>query len=133
MTRYMLDTCICIAVIRNRNLKIFTRMAKCGKGEIGISVITLAELSYGVEKSAKPGQNAIALNEFCAPLEIWPFDMDATAHYGRIRAALEKKGETIGPLDMLIAAHALSAGCVLVSDNEREFRRVKGLKVENWI
>lgn len=101
-------------------------------GDVGISAITLAELEHGVEKSARPEQNRIALTQFCAPLEILPFDDASASAYGRIRAALEKKGQVIGPMDLLIAAHALTAAHTLVTSNEKELRRVKGLRVENW-
>jgi tRNA(fMet)-specific endonuclease VapC len=96
-------------------------------------MITLAELEYGVEKSARPEQNRIALMEFCAPLELRPFEDSAAAEYGTIRACLERRGDVIGPLDQLIAAHALAEGATLVTNNEREFRRIEGLSVENWM
>lgn len=100
--------------------------------DVGISAITLAELEHGVERSAKPDQNRVALREFCAPLEIQPFDAAANA-YGRIRADLQRAGQVIGPMDLLIAAHALAEGATMVTNNEREFRRVEGLAVENWL
>ncbi len=128
----MLDTNICVELIRNRSEVMLKQLQRHEVGEVGISVITLAELRHGVEKSAKPGQNSIALGEFCAPLEILPFEDAAAVEYGRVRAALERKGQIIGPMDLLIAAHALCAGVVLVTNNEREFRRVRGLRVENW-
>lgn len=133
MIRFLLDTNICIEAIRNRNVKTLERLQGCDVGDVGMSAITLAELEHGVEKSAKPGQNRIALNLFCAPMEILPFDDAAASAYGRIRADLERRGQLIGPMDLLIAAHALSAGVILVTNNEREFRRVKGLRVENWV
>ena len=133
MIRYMLDTNICIELIRRRGVKLLKRLKKCKVGEVGISVITLAELEHGVEKSAKPEQNRIALNEFCAPLEIRPFDDLAATAYARIRADLERTGQVIGPMDMLIAAHALAEAATVVTNNEREFRRVEGLAVENWL
>jgi tRNA(fMet)-specific endonuclease VapC len=100
---------------------------------IGISTITLAELEYGAAKSQQPKKNREALEQFISPLEVAAFDREATAAYGKIRAALEKRGSPIGSMDMLIAAHALSLGVTLVTNNEREFRRVPGLPVENWI
>ena len=133
MTRYMLDTDMCIELIRGRGKKVLKRLKRCKVGDVGISVITLSELLHGVEKSAKPEQNRIALNEFCAPLEILPFNEPAAAAYGTVRAALDRVGQGIGPLDLLIAAHARAEGCTLVTNNEREFRRVDGLTVENWL
>jgi len=102
-------------------------------GDVGISAITLAELEHGVERSARPEQNRIALAQFCAPLEVLAFDDAAAAAYGRVRVVLEKKGPVIGPMDLLVAAHALTAAHTLVTSNEKEFQRVKGLRVENWV
>jgi tRNA(fMet)-specific endonuclease VapC len=133
MIRCLLDTNICIEIIRGRSVKVLKRLQQHAVGEVGISAITLAELEHGVEKSAKPGQNRIALSQFCAPLEILPFGDNAASVYGRIRAALERTGQVIGPMDLLIAAHALAASVTLVTNNEREFRRVKGLRRENWV
>jgi tRNA(fMet)-specific endonuclease VapC len=100
---------------------------------VGISVIALAELQHGIEKSARPDQNRIALSQFCAPLEIRPFTDIAAVIYGKIRNSLERRGEVIGPMDLLIAAHALADAVTVVTNNEGEFRRVDGLSVENWI
>lgn len=132
MIRYLLDTDTCVELIRGRNRRVLRRLRQCRIGEVGISCITLAELQYGVCKSADPERNHIALAEFCAPLEILPFDDDAANSYGRVRRALEKVGTPIGPLDTLIAAHGLSVDAVVVTNNEREFRRVDGLSIENW-
>ncbi|HNR30042.1 MAG TPA: type II toxin-antitoxin system VapC family toxin [Candidatus Hydrogenedentes bacterium] len=131
--RFLLDTNICIELIRRRNAKVLGRLRRHAVGEVAISTITLAELAYGVEKSARPEQNRIALSLFCAPLDILLFDDAAATAYGVVRADLERKGRPIGPMDLLIAAHALSAGLVLVTNNEREFRRARGLRVENWV
>ena len=97
-----------------------------------ISTITLAELQYGVRKSAQPEKNQLALSQFLIPLEIVGFDLKAAVEYGEIRATLEKDGTPIGPLDTLIAAHAKSLNLILVTNNEKEFKRVAGLEVENW-
>lgn len=132
MIRYMLDTNICIELIRKRGDNILQRLRSCEVGEVGISVIVLAELFHGVQKSSKPEQGRSALRELCAPLEICSFDNTAAVAYGRIRAYLERAGQTIGPMDLLIAAHALAENAALVTNNEREFRRVEGLAVENW-
>ena len=101
-------------------------------GSVGISSITLAELQYGIKKSAQPDKNQTALDQFLLPLEIVDFDTDAAIEYGKIRADLEKKGTPIGPLDTLIAAHVKVMGLILVTNNEKEFSRINGLKVENW-
>ena len=108
------------------------RFASHAVGDIGISVITLAELEYGVSKSSRPAKNRAALDQFISPLEVSPFDRQATAAYGKLRATLEKKGQSIGSMDLLIAAHALSLGVRLITHNIREFGRVPGLRVEDW-
>ena len=102
-------------------------------GDVGVSSITVAELQFGVQKSQRPLQNQEALALFLAPLIIADFDHAAAEAYGVIRADLERQGTPIGSLDTLIAAHALSLGVTLVTDNEREFSRVPGLQVENWV
>jgi len=130
--RYMLDTSVCIELIRKRGNNILRRLGSCEIGEVGISVIVLAELFHGVGKSSKPEQARFALRDMCAPLEIRSFDNAAAVAYGKIRADLERAAQTIGPMDTLIAAHALAENAVLVTNNEREFRRVEGLVVENW-
>ena len=99
---------------------------------MGISSITLSELAYGVEKSRRKERNRQKLAEFLAPLQIAAYDERAGVYYGRLRTQLEEAGQPIGPLDALIAAHALSLGCTLVTNNEREFSRVAGLSIENW-
>jgi tRNA(fMet)-specific endonuclease VapC len=131
--RYLLDTNTCIEVIRKRSERVLARLRKCPIGAAGISSITLAELQYGVARSSRPEQNLAALTQFCAPLEIAPFDGRAASAYGRVRASLEERGCPAGPLDTLIAAHALSLGAALVTDNVREFRRIDSLAVENWL
>jgi tRNA(fMet)-specific endonuclease VapC len=100
--------------------------------EVGISSITLSELLYGVSKSSRPEQNQLALTQFIAPLEILPYGDDAAQYYGDLRAHLEKQGTPIGSLDMLIAAHALSIACTLVTNDEKEFNRIPNLNIENW-
>jgi tRNA(fMet)-specific endonuclease VapC len=130
--KFMLDTNICIYPIKRQPEAVLERFASHPIGDIGISVITLAELEYGASKSSNPFRNREALEQFVLPLEIAPFDRPATLTYGKIRALLEKKGRPIGSMDMLIAAHALSLGARLVTNNVKEFRRVPGLRVENW-
>ncbi len=130
--RYMLDTSACIALIKRKPAAAILRFAALMPGDVGVSSITLAELRYGVAKSAAVLKNAEALAEFLVPLEIAAFGTDAADAYGRIRAGLEKAGTPIGPLDTQIGSHALSLGAVLVTNNVREFRRIPGLKVEDW-
>ncbi len=130
--KVMLDTNICIYIIKRRPESVLQRFGFFPVGEIGISAITLAELEYGAAKSAQPKQNHGALEQFISPLHVAAFDRQATEVYGRIRAMLEKAGRPIGARDLLIAAHALSLGVRLVTNNEKEFKRVPGLRVENW-
>ena len=102
-------------------------------GDIGISVITYSELQLGVQNSSHPEQNQLALTEFIAPLEVIDYDSGVAETYGFVRSHLSKKGKLIGPLDMLIASHALHLRTILVTNNVREFQRVPGLSVENWV
>jgi tRNA(fMet)-specific endonuclease VapC len=129
----MLDTNICIHIIRQRPPSVLERLGTLTVGDIGLSIITLAELEYGASHSRDPKGNRDALRQFTAPLEVAAFDRAASQVYGRVRSALERRGQPIGPLDLLIASHALSLGARLVTSNEREFRRVPGLRVENWL
>lgn len=129
----MLDTDICIALIKQRSAELVVKLKKHKPGEVAISSITLAELHFGVSKSAQPEKNRAALDQFLLPLEILAFDDAAAECYGRVRAALEVEGTPIGPLDTLIAGHALSIDATLVTNNVREFSRVRSLRVENWI
>lgn len=131
--RYLLDTNICIYVIKRRPPQVLARFQRCAVGDIGLSTVTVAELQYGVAKSAFPERNQQALAAFTLPLEILPFDAPAAAAYGPIRATLERQGTSIGAMDLLIAAHAVSLGVILVTNNLREFGRVPGLQVENWV
>lgn len=101
-------------------------------GEIGISTITISELQYGIAKSLHRDKNQKRLEEFTTPFEILAYDAAAARAYGDIRFQLEKSGKLIGPLDMLISAHALSQGLILVTNNDKEFKRIKNLKVQNW-
>ena len=130
---FMLDTNICIYIIKRKPLNVLERFKQTEISQIGISAITLSELSYGVSKSSKPAQNQMALAQFIAPLEILPYDDNAAQYYGNLRTLLEKQGTTIGSLDMLIAAHALSVACTLVTNNTKEFSRIPNLKIENWV
>ncbi len=131
--KFMLDTNICIHLIKHRPQRLLNKFDRTPVGEIGISTVTLAELEYGVANSSRPDKNREALRHFVSPLEIAGFDRAAAAIYGKIRALLEKRGHTIGSLDMLIAAHALSLAVRLITNNETEFKRVPGLRIENWL
>jgi tRNA(fMet)-specific endonuclease VapC len=130
--RYMLDTNICIYAIKHKLEKVFSELQKHDPSEICISSVTYAELVHGVEKSAAVEKNRVALSLLLANIEILPFDVNAADYYGKIRADLEKKGTPIGPLDMMIAGHAQSLGYTVVTNNEKEFTRVKNLKTVNW-
>lgn len=131
--RYMLDTDICIALIKRKPPMILHRIHSLTVGDIGISTITLGELRYGVARSQAVEKNAQALEEFLLPLEIADFDEKAVSAYGPARAGLEKAGKPIGPLDTQIGAHALSLDIILVTNNTAEFRRINGLTIENWL
>ena len=130
--RYMLDTNTCIYIIKKNPIQVIRRLQEAEISDVGISAITLSELEYGAEKSQQRAQNKIALTAFTAPLEIAPYDGLAAQVYGSIRSLLESQGQPIGPLDTLIAAHALSLNCTLVTNNVREFGRIPGFRVENW-
>ncbi len=130
--KLMLDTNICIFLIKRQAAAVIKRFLEYQVGDIGISSITLSELRYGAAKTAYPEKNAGALDEFIIPLEVVPFDEAAALAYGVIRTNLEKMGTPIGSMDMLIAAHAVSLGVTLVTNNTREFRRVSGLSFINW-
>ena len=132
MISHLLDTSICIEMIRGKRQAVLGRLRSMPVGSVAISTITLAELWYGVARSSDPARNAIGVAEVCAAWAMLPFDRDAAEVYGRLRAGLDQAGRGIGPLDTLIAAHALSLNAILVTCNEREFSRVEGLRVENW-
>lgn len=131
--KMMLDTNICIYLIKQQPPTVIERFLSHPVGAIGVSSITVAELAFGVNKSRQMAKNRLALEQFLAPLEVAVFDHDAALSYGRVRARLEASGSPIGSMDLLIAAHALSLGVRLVTNNLREFRRVPGLKLENWV
>ncbi len=130
--KYLIDTNICIYIMNKRPAKVIKKFRQFEMGEIGTSTITVSELQYGVTKSEHREVNQQRLQEFLAPLEILNYDGMAAKAYGDIRFQLEKSGQPIGPLDLLIAAHALSRNLILVTNNETEFRRIENLKVENW-
>lgn len=131
--KYLLDTNICIYIIKKKPAEVLQKFNSLPAGEIGLSSITIAELKYGVQKSQQPEKNGKALEKFLIPLEIVNFDYKASIAYGKIRSALESKGSPIGPLDNLIASHALSLNLTLVTNNVKEFQRVSDLKISNWV
>ena len=131
--KYLLDTNTCIYIINKKPPSAVNHIRSKQPDEVSVSTITIAELEYGVYRSKHADQNRIALLEFLVPFAILDFDHSAAAVYGSIRATLERKGTPIGPMDLLLAAQAMSQQLILVTNNEREFRRVAGLQIENWI
>jgi len=130
--KFLIDTNICIYIMNQRPPAVIEKFKKFKPGEIGISTVTISELQYGIAKSHHRDRNQKRLEEFATPFEILPYDEAAARIYGDIRFYLEKRGLVIGPLDLLIAAHALSQDLILVTNNDREFKRLNNLKVENW-
>lgn len=130
---YMLDTNICIYAMKNKPENVLQKLKKELNNGVCISSITLAELEYGMKHSSNPAKNEQALLRFLIPLTVLPFGAAAASEYGTIRTYLQNKGTPIGPLDMLIAAHARAEDMILVTNNVREFERVPGLEVENWV
>ncbi len=131
--KWMLDTDTCIALIKRQPRELIKRLQAKAVGDVGISSITLAELRRGVAKSARIEQNRAALDQFLLPLDIAAFDDLAADAYGTVRAALEIAGTPIGPLDTLIAGHAVSLSVDLVTHNLVEFKRVEGLRLDDWL
>lgn len=131
--KYMLDTNICIFVIKHKPENVIRKFIEHEPEDLCISSITYAELMHGVEKSQAREKNCLAIALFLSPISIVDFDNQAAEEYGRIRADLETKGNPIGPMDMLIAGHAISKGLTLVTNNTREFSRIEGLTVEDWV
>lgn len=131
--KYMLDTNICVYLIKKKPENVLMNLHSNMSDGVAISAITLAELMHGVEASAYPEKNAIALNQFLSIVDILSFDDEAAAEYGKICATLRRLGTPIGAMDMLIVAHAKSKGLIIVTNNVREFERVEGLGLENWV
>ena len=129
----LLDTNICIYMIKNKPPEVRKHFQRFTPGDIAISSITVAELQYGVEKSAAREKNALALEAFLLPLEIAPFDLNSALVYGKIRANLERQGTPIGGMDMLIAAQAIAQGFTLITHNLKEFQRIPSLQCETWV
>ncbi len=131
--KYMLDTDTCIYLINKKSPVLFQKIISKPSNLFALSSVTASELLYGVAKSKHRVANLKALDDFFMSFSILAYDHKAAKEYGDLRADLETKGKPIGPLDMLIAAHAKSQSLVLISNNQREFSRVKGLKTENWL
>lgn len=129
--RYLLGTDTCVCLIRQRPPQVSERIRRHRLSTVALSTIVVSELSWGGAKSGLP-KNVEALDALLAAFQVVAYDQAAALVYGRLRAGLERRGTPIGPLDMLIAAHALSLDLTLVTSNEREFRRAPGLRVENW-
>lgn len=132
MLKYLLDTNICIFTIKNRPQEV-REAFKRHHGQMCISSVTLMELIYGAEKSDYPERNLLAIEGFAARLEVLPYDDGAAAHTGQLRAEQARAGKPIGPYDQMIAGHARSRGLIVVTNNRREFERVQGLRIEDWV
>lgn len=130
---YMLDTNICIYIIKQKPEQVIKRFEKLSPGDVALSAVTVSELYTGVEKSAAPEKNRKALEQFLLPFDILDYGLEEARTYGQIRAFLEKAGTPIGAYDLMIAAHCLSKRYILVTNNIREFERVSDLMVENWL
>ena len=130
--KYLLDINICIHIIRHKSTKIIQHITALTIGEVGLPAIVVAELQYGVQKSADPNKNQQALTQFLMPFVIVDFDQVAAINYGIIRSDLERRGLPIGPLDLLIAAQTISRNLILVTNNTREFSRLTQLQLEDW-
>jgi tRNA(fMet)-specific endonuclease VapC len=130
--KFLLDTNICIYIIKRQPPQVLDKFRALDISEVGISSITVAELEYGAYKSQQTDRNRVAFNQFLIPLEIVPFDERATQTYGQVRSQLERQGIVVGSLDMLIASQAMSLGLILVTNNVRELSRIPGLIIENW-
>jgi tRNA(fMet)-specific endonuclease VapC len=130
---YLLDTNICIYLIKKHPSKVVDRLMSCSPDDVALSAVTVSELAYGVSKSKAREKNGEALQLFLAPFQVLPYSLEAALTYGDIRAELEAKGTPIGAMDLMIAAHAKALDATLVSNNLKEFRRVSGLRTENWV
>ncbi|MUG98384.1 PIN domain-containing protein [Scytonema sp. UIC 10036] len=131
--KFLLDTNICIYIIKHKPKKVLDKFQSLDISDVGISSITIAELEYGVYKSQRQEQNRTALTQFLIPLQVVSFDEQATQTYGKIRAELENQGIVIGSMDMLIASQTISLGLILVTNNVRELSRIPALMLENWV
>jgi tRNA(fMet)-specific endonuclease VapC len=130
--RYLLDTNICIYIAKHRPAPVRRRFEQSAPGELAMSVVTFGELRHGAEKSQERARALAVLTALAETISVLGLPAEAGAHYGQIRAALERSGQPIGNNDLWIAAHALAAGLTLISNNQREFARIAALAVENW-
>jgi tRNA(fMet)-specific endonuclease VapC len=130
--RYLLDTNICVYIAKRKPPQVFERLRRLRPGDMGMSVVTYFELCYGAEKSQRREENRRRIEELRRLIPVLPVEAEASDHYGRLRAEFERAGTPIGAYDLIIAAQALSLGLVLVTNNVREFKRVRGLSIENW-
>ena len=130
--RYLLDTNICIYIAKRKPEGVLTRFERLRPGDVGISIITYLELVYGAWNSQRAEANLAIIDRLRRIIPVQPLDVAVATHYGRLRTELERKGRPIGGYDLLIAAHALSLGLTLVTNNVREFARVEGLRIDNW-
>ncbi len=132
MLKYMLDTNIIIYTMKNRPEQVRHRFSQ-HEGQLSISTVTLGELVFGAERSEQTERNLADIEAMTSRLDVLPFESVASYHFGQIRADLCGKGQPIGPYDMMIAGHSRASGLILVTNNEREFLRIPGLQVENWV
>jgi tRNA(fMet)-specific endonuclease VapC len=130
---YLLDTDICIYIIKNRFVGLIKKLRRVGIENVGISAVTVAELEFGVSSSDRSGESRARLYEFMVPFAFVDFDLNAARQYGKIRKELKDLGQPIGPMDTMIAAIAMARGQTLVTNNGKKFGKVPGLKTENWI
>jgi tRNA(fMet)-specific endonuclease VapC len=129
---YLLDTNICIYIINQQPAQVLQRLIQAGRESLAISAVTVAELAFGVAKSTRPDSQA-KLENFLSKFPIVDWGQDAAWVYGNVRKVLEAKGQRIGERDLLLACHALALDATMVTNNTREFERVEGLKLENWV
>lgn len=132
MVLYLLDTDTCSYIMKRSHPRLLQKLRSVGVDCVGVSVVTEAELLYGLKLSSKPKLADAAFDAFIKHVRVFDWDREAAHHYAEIRAYLQKRGEMIGANDLMIAAHGRSLGATIVTNNEREFRRVRSLKVENW-
>ena len=130
--RYLLDTDICIYIAKRKPAGVLTRLERLRPGDVGMSVVTYLELVYGAHKSQQVDSNVALIKQLSRLIPVQAMDAPAATYYGKLRAGLEKSGSLIGAYDLLIAAHALALDLTLVTNNVREFRRMPGLRLENW-
>ncbi len=132
MIKYMLDTDICSYIMRERPRHVLERFETLKMDQFCLSIVSYAEFIFGIQRSANPEKHQAVVDQFILHVDILPWGRTAAAHYGQIRADLEAQGNTIGNMDMMIAAHARSQDMILVTNNEKHFQRVSALTIENW-